>query len=216
MNWLSKATVFTLLLTISLSATAQRLYRYVDSAGNLVVASTVEPEAIERGYEILDSQGRVIEEVPAALSDELVRDQLLAERQAILQNQRDDELRALYATGEDVEFAKQSELAQLELVINNLEARIARLTTQLQNQQQQAALAERRGQSVSDELQAELASLEAAIKSAQSEIALAEQERDSISARFDADRARLEYLVERERAAIEEAKRQLEARKQSQ
>ncbi|WP_119393659.1 DUF4124 domain-containing protein [Salinibius halmophilus] len=216
MNWLRPVTVFIMLVTLATAATAQRFYRYVDASGNVVLASTVEPEAIERGYEILDAQGRVIEEVPAALSDELLRDQLLAERQAILQKQRDDELRALYSTGEDVEFAKQSELAQLELVINNLHARITRLTTELQNQQQQAALAERRGQAITDELQAELASLEAAIKSTESEVALAEQERDSIAARFDADKARLEYIVERERAAIEEAKRQLEARKQSQ
>lgn len=216
MNWLVAAKVIVMSVAICGIATAQNFYRYVDAQGNIVVASTVESEAIERGYEVLDAQGRVIEEIPASLSDELLREQLLAERQAVLQQQRDNKLRSLYTAGEDVEFAKQSELAQLELIINNLNGRIARLATELQNQQQKAALSERRGETVSDELLAEIASLEAAINSAESEIALASQERDSIAARYNADRARLEYLVERERAAIEEAKRQLEARKLSQ
>lgn len=216
MNWVVAAKVIVMSVAISGIAIAQNFYRYVDAQGNVVVASTVESEAIERGYEVLDAQGRVIEEIPASLSDEVLREQLLAERQAVLQQQRDNKLRSLYTSGEDVEFAKQSELAQLELIINNLNGRIARFATELQNQQQKAALAERRGQTVSDELLAQIASLEAAINSAESEIALAVQERDSIAARYNADRARLEYLVERERAAIEEAKRQLEARKLSQ
>lgn len=215
MKWVNKTNIILLMLAVSLPAWAQNFYRYVDADGNVVMGSTIETEAIKRGYEILDAQGRIIEEVPAALTGRAQQEQLQAQRQQALQDQRDEALLQLYAVGEDVERAKQDELAQLESIINTLRARILRHTTMLQNQQQLAAQAERRGETVSEELLAEIASLEAEIASDESKIEVAKQERAAIAARFDADRARLEYLLERQRAAIEEAKRMLEDSRQA-
>ena len=49
---------------------AANMYRYTDESGQVVISSTIPQEATKRGYDILGNNGRVIETIPPAPTEE--------------------------------------------------------------------------------------------------------------------------------------------------
>ncbi len=96
------------LALMSTHTSAAQLYRYKDDQGNYVLNQTIPPKYVKKGYEILNSQGRVIQVVDPELSPEQIsaRDAALeidrlrkleAQKQALI----DNELKQLYSHPND-------------------------------------------------------------------------------------------------------------------
>lgn len=78
-----KATALALALGFS-TQVAANMYRYTDENGQIVISSTIPQEATKRGYDILSNNGRVIETIPPAPTEEEI-----AAREAEKQRQKE-------------------------------------------------------------------------------------------------------------------------------
>ncbi|WP_437880065.1 DUF4124 domain-containing protein [Pseudomonas sp. LRF_L74] len=181
-----------LLLSICLPVQAD-LYRYVDGKGIVVLDSMVPPQYMEKGYEVLNEQGRVVKVVPPAPS--------LEERKRMQQEKSragsDIQLLRLYSSVADVDRARDRKLAELSGVIDVAKANVQSLRIQQNNLLSQAADMERSGREVPEHLLAQIDNLKAEQASAEQDILRFQKNQADAAASFAADRARLDYLLKR-------------------
>jgi hypothetical protein len=183
------------------AANAGEWYRYQDDDGVLVMSHHVPPEYADRGYTVVNDDGRVLRVVPRQLSLEeiVIRDQALA-REAELEAQRqfalqhDNELMQLYATPEEVEFARDRKITSIDEVINTLMGDIQQLRNKQRLYETQAAEKERGLMPVSREILTNLETVKHQIIKAQREIEARGKERDQTKADFDRDLNRIYEL----------------------
>lgn len=98
------------------AAEGARIYRYYDVQGRVVIDDNIPPHMVERGYEILDVYGRVIEAIPGLGTPD-------QQRQRRLQVEQEDYDRALlhrYSSAVDVEAARDRYLRELSIRIDTL------------------------------------------------------------------------------------------------
>jgi hypothetical protein len=182
-------------------ANASEWYRYQDDSGVLVMSHHVPPEYAARGYTVVNDDGRVLRVVPRQLSAEeiVIRDREL-ERQAELEAQRqlalqhDNELMQLYATPEEVEFARNRKLASIDESINALKRDIQQLRNKQRLYETQAAEKERGLMPVSREILTNLETVRHQIAKAQREIEARHEERERVQAEFGRDLNRIYEL----------------------
>src|SRR3990167_2949902 len=100
------------------------LYRYKDEQVNVVLNSTIPSEFVAKGYEVLNAQGRVIEKVPPALTQEqrAQRDaeKLRQEAEAEARKQQeiqDKEPKLLYSHPDDIVRILQRRIQDAQAVI---------------------------------------------------------------------------------------------------
>ena len=127
------------------------VYRYINAQGNTMLTSVLTPEGVQSGYEVVDSQGRVIRiEPPAPSAEELEEIRAARERARhdAQQAQRDAELMRMYAAPEDAERARDRQISALRLNINYARSNIAQTRTRLEQEISNAARIERSGRQV--------------------------------------------------------------------
>ncbi|WP_223425463.1 hypothetical protein [Alcanivorax limicola] len=127
------------------------VYRYINAEGSMVMTHALPEEGIYAGYDIIDAQGRVIQQVEAAPSpaeQETLRAQRDQAREAELQSRRDRELLRMYAVPDDAERARDRQLAALQLNIDYARGNIAQLRSRLDTEISNAARIERSGRDV--------------------------------------------------------------------
>ena len=193
-------------LTLSTTASAITLYRYTDQAGNPVISHTLPQEASQRGYEILTSNGRVIETVPAALTEaqraakEAAEQERLAEleRQA-QQRKADRQLLRSFSHPDDVVRALERKLDQMRSLIKLKEGNIANARSQIRQEQARAADAERSGREIPAEIIRKIETLYEEIGETEAEIAQQEQAIASTLGQYKAKAARVEELTDKKR-----------------
>ncbi|WP_159556313.1 hypothetical protein [Alcanivorax sp. S71-1-4] len=158
---LPRVAVFCLALAAPVSAWCQSkgadglppgaVYRYINAQGNMVMTSMLTPEGVQVGYEVVDSQGRVIKTVPPAPSaDELaeIREAREQARREAQQALRDAELMRMYAAPEDAERARDRQISALQLNIDYARGNITQTRTRLEQEISNAARIERSGRQV--------------------------------------------------------------------
>ncbi|MCU9946384.1 DUF4124 domain-containing protein [Pseudomonas sp. PDM13] len=191
----SGAVRFALLMGVLMPALAQaELYRYTNDKGVIVLDRLGVPsQYIDKGYEVLNDQGRVTKTVPPAPT--------LEERKRMQEEKAragsDAQLLRLYTSVEDVDRALQRKLAELDGVISVARGNQQSLRTQQANLQAQAADNERAGRQVPDQLVAQISDLRAEQQRLEQDIARYQQDRKKAQAGFAADRARLAQLLQR-------------------
>ncbi|BCD85772.1 hypothetical protein PSm6_21790 [Pseudomonas solani] len=191
----SGAVRFALLMGVLMPALAQaELYRYTNDKGVIVLDRLGVPsQYIDKGYEVLNDQGRVTKTVPPAPT--------LEERKRMQEEKAragsDAQLLRLYTSVEDVDRALQRKLAELDGVISVARGNQQSLRTQQANLQAQAADNERAGRQVPDQLVAQISDLRAEQQRLEQDIARYQQDRKNAQAGFAADRARLAQLLQR-------------------
>lgn len=189
-----------LLLTLSLiplAAEARQFFRYKDADGQIVINSSIPPEFVKNGYEIIDDKGVVLREVAPQLSDEEIRNRRAEEQRIQDQRVRDAELVKLYRSPGDVDRAMRTWLSRLDMEIRLKDNRIDILRTEFNALQSQAANQERAGQNVDAELLTQMAEIEAEIAGYQAEIEEVEARKTEAREEFSADRERMEIIYER-------------------
>ncbi len=189
-----------LLLTLSLiplAAEARQFFRYKDADGQIVINSSIPPEFVKNGYEIIDDKGVVLREVAPQLSEEEIRNRRAEEQRIQEQRVRDAELVKLYRSPGDVDRAMRTWLSRLDMEIRLKDNRIDILRSEFNTLQSEAANQERAGQSVDAELLTQMAEIEAEIAEYQAEIEEVEARKTEAREEFGADRERMEIIYER-------------------
>lgn len=189
-----------LLLTLSLiplAAEARQFFRYKDADGQTVINSSIPPEFVKNGYEIIDDKGVVLREVAPQLSEEEIRNRRAEEQRIQEERVRDAELVKLYRSPGDVDRAMRTWLSRLDMEIRLKDNRIDILRTEFNALQSQAANQERAGQAVDAELLTQMAEIEAEIADYQAEIDEVEARKAEAREEFTADRERMEIIYER-------------------
>ncbi len=199
------ATIASLLLG-ALPAVAE-LYKYTNEDGVIVLDSHVPARYVKNGYTILSLDGRVLEVVPRALSEEEIkaRDKRLAEERALArakreQDQKDQSLLRLYSTPGDVIRARDTKLASIKGFVNTQVGNVRRLESQKRQLESGLADIERSGGTISRDTLDRIRSIDGRIAQLESEIRDKESEMQTLSATYAADLKRLKELQRRDRS----------------
>lgn len=200
MSLAKQIAVLAVTLVFMLPASAE-LYKYVNEDGVTVLNSHVPARYVKNGYTILSLDGRVLEVVPRALTEEEIRerDRRLAEqkRQEKARKERqeaDQVLMRLYSKPEDVIRARDSKLASIESYIKTSESNLERLHSQKRAVEAEAANTERAGGNVSQARLDRINSLEKRIRQVEREIEQKREEMQQTRQSFAADLERVREL----------------------
>lgn len=193
--WQVSVMSLALLLAFAAAAETTMLYRYTNDQGVTVLDRRVPPEAIARGYEELDTQGRVRRVIPPAPTPEQRR----AERQARAEQQAqaaaDANLLRLYSNVEELDRAEKRQLEQIDSLIATSEANILGLQSQRESLQQRAAAAQRAGREVDARILQELDTIDAESLRLQRLILNKQEEKQQVMADYARLRERLTLLL---------------------
>lgn len=204
MTLCSRAFLFPLILAAVLvtfpGTVSASMYRYVDEEGKTVITSTLPQEVVGRGYEILNNQGRVIEEVPPALTEEEIAAKERArqkelERQAAEQAQREQDRQLLrrYSSADDAVRALQRSLREMFSLIRLKQGSIENIEEQLAQQESRAANLERQGREVPRDIHQTIDRLESKKAELAEEIVVQLDDIEQVRARY---RERIERMEE--------------------
>lgn len=189
-----------LLLTLSLiplAAEARQFFRYEDANGQTVINSSIPPEFVKKGYEIIDDKGVVLRVVAPQLSEEAIRNRRAEEQRIEEQRTRDAELVKLYRSPGDVERAMRTWLSRLDMEIRLKDNRIDILQSNFNELQSQAADQERAGEEVDPELLERMNAIQSEISDYEAEIEDVEHRKEVAREEFSADRQRMRVIYER-------------------
>jgi len=128
------------------------LYRYRKEDGSLVISGVLEEQAVQSGYEVIDSRGRVLRTVGAAIPEHERRRM----QQEMRVRQQDNQLRRLYPTPGDAERARDRQIASMRLNIDYARNIIIQLDGKLSAEVTKAAEAERAGRPIPEVVQADI------------------------------------------------------------
>ena len=192
-----------LVLTILVgTAHASIMYRYKDGQGRTVMAATVPPEIVPKGYEVLNAQGRVLETVPPALTKEEIRardeaeeKQKREEEARKAQELADQKLLKQYGAPEAAVNLLKRRLSEIDSVIVSRQAAIEASKKSITENEERAANAQRNGRAVPQRVQQELDKSRSDIEKAQKVIAGKKEDRQEVIREFSEIIERLEMLT---------------------
>ena len=200
-NMVSKRLALVLALVSCSIATADNLYRYKNNEGGTVVDWHVPAKFAGRGYEVLNSQGEVIEVVPRQLSSSELNDKDLVERLkrgAEAERARlaewDRFLLLRYSTVEDIDAARDRALRELKIRLSILASnqRVAR--GRLETALSRLADVERRGETAPEQDLAAIDTLRSEIASVGRSIEEREGQVSAVTEDYNRDRDRFAQL----------------------
>lgn len=188
-------------LCLSVLVEAGPLYRYRNADGAMVVGYQVPPDAVGRGYEVLNTDGMVIKVVPRELTPEERKSKDAEEKreqEARAEQERlrqwDESLMLRYSTVEDIEDARRRALGNLQIRLSILKGNRRSLKQQIENYQAQAADMERSGMEVDVERLRAIEDLQTEITTTERDIAERQREIEELQASYDADVERFKML----------------------
>lgn len=186
---------------------AVRMYRYENAQGVKVIDYQVPPEFVGKGYEVLNSQGRVIEVVPRALTQAELAAKSKQDQQKLdqaRQAEEDKKLLTIFSSPADAERARDRKLEAIDAYINITKGNILKLKDDFNYTQGQAAERERAGQAVPDFQLEKIESLQRQISQAEEAIQEKEKEKIVIRAEYGKHIERLRELKQLRDASLEE------------
>lgn len=195
--------LLSLLLSGLTIAADNRLFRYKNERGVVVIDDAIPPEYAKLGYEILNQWGEVIETVPRELTPEelaALSDEEKAKRNEKEQAERmqawDLRLLRRYSTTGDIEAALDRRIKELHIRLSILKANLLSTKKQIERQQAQAANIERSGREVPASLKENIAELQEEIRLAELSIEARNEEIEKVREEFQKDIDRFRYLIE--------------------
>lgn len=177
--------------TAPLSA-AGYLYRYKDANGRPVISRSIPPEFVEKGYEVLTEQMRIVRVVPPAD----VREKMMAEEKARKKRlENDRRLLRSYNSAQEAEEARDRKVQELELFIDAKKKGVDRLQKNLSSALQSAADIERQGKKVSQELLDNIEAIKVQIQEEEAKLVTMREELQAVRSRYADDIERLRELL---------------------
>lgn len=166
------------------------IYRYKNNEGVTVLDSTIPPQYVNNGYEIMSHSGKVLKKIAPVIQGtegELLRQEKL---QRDARTREDIQLRRSYSNVNDIDAARSRNLESLRGNINILQANLTSARSRLQAYQSQAAAIERTGRTLPDDLLKNINNLVQEEKDIQVQIQQREEEHKAVAKKFDEDRKR--------------------------
>ncbi|MDN6318808.1 MAG: DUF4124 domain-containing protein [Marinobacter sp.] len=187
------------LLTLGMISQAEAgMYRYTDEQGQLVISNTIPQQATKRGYDILNSNGRVVDSIsPAPTEAEIAAREAKKQREEELNIQRQKDARLLkrFSHPDQAIKAMHRKLDELRGLIQLKRGNISVISSQLDNEQSRAANMERNGRKIPDATLNKIHRLESQIRDIEREISGQVQEIDALKQIFEKDIKRLEKIT---------------------
>lgn len=180
-----------LLLGSMVAVGSDRLFRYHDSEGVLVVNHTLPVEYVPQGYEVLDARGRLLEVVapiPVLEDGEHLRQGDLAAL--------DRMLRASYSSGEQIVAARDRRLEQIERQLVLIQATLSQTAQALARERERAARHERADEPVPANILANLARLRGQRDSTEHSLRIRKAELEMVSRQYEGYLLRFAELME--------------------
>lgn len=123
---------------------AANTYRYVDDRGRTVHGSTVPPQYVKNGYEVLNDRGQVIQVVPRAktaeelAAEEATRAQREAEEAvARVQEEKDNLLLRLYRSPDEIARKRDERVTLIDGQLTALAAALVKVEAEAERLQKQ-------------------------------------------------------------------------------
>jgi hypothetical protein len=180
---------------------AIELFKYVNEDGVTVLDSRIPARYVRSGYTVLSSDGKVLEVVDRALTDEefVERDRLAAleaNRQQALREREaaDATLMQLYGNAEDVTRARDIKLATMTGFIKSTRTNLQRMVARKQQLEAFAAGVERSGGTVSQDTIDSIQSAIEQIEQKKQKIVEKQKEIDVVKLNFARDLIRINEL----------------------
>ena len=195
--------ILTLLFANLVWAMGDKLYRYKNAQGTVVIDDEVPPGYAKNGYEILNLMGQVLEVVPRQLTEEELRN--LSSEEARKRKQREiDEAQLLYDRSLlmrysdvlDIEAVRGRTIKELEIRSSILHSNVSTNKAQVERQQARAADIERRGRVVPQSLLDNIEQLKKEIALSELDIAARAKEIETVRLEYQQDIERFQYLIE--------------------
>jgi len=193
--------VYSFIIMMTIGVTAERLYRFKDKNGKVVVSSILPPEVSQDGYDIVTEMGVVIKTVAPRktkeqLEAELREKEKLEEeaRKQKEQDQLDSILLNSYTDITDIERARDRELVSKQRDVMLLKQNIRRLTRMLEDTQKRAARDERLGREISKAIQKDINTFKRRIASEDTEVDKVMENRARIKQRYNSSIIRFNEL----------------------
>jgi hypothetical protein len=189
------------LALLSSYAFSDNLYRYENDAGGTVVDWHVPAEFAGRGYEVLNSQGQVIEVVPRQLSEDELQNKDLVER--LKQDAEEERARLAewdkflllrYSSVEDIDAARERGLRELRIRLSILASNQRVSRSRLEALLARVADTQRRGDVPLQQDVDAIAALRADIATTSRAIEEREVQALEVTRDYGKDRARFEQL----------------------
>lgn len=180
-------------LLLAQAASAKVVYRWINDAGRPEVSHSIPPDAVHRGYDILDgNSGRLISKVPPQMTDQEYQDQLKREQ---ARAQCDRTLRRLYTLYEDlgdIDEAELSALRKLDVRVENARQDLLGVRKRLENFEAAAARRERQGEKVLEATLEEITKANNQIATLERELTAREREREEMQLDYQRERLMFE------------------------
>jgi predicted RNase H-like nuclease (RuvC/YqgF family) len=166
-----------------------------------VLDSHVPARYVKNGYTILSNDGRILEVVPRALTEEEIRerDRLLAVKQQEEKEEReqkiaDHNLLRIYSTPEDVIRARDTKIASVDNFIKTSQGNLQRLEIQKRNLASTLADIERAGGAIPKGPLNRIRNVDIRIRTTQREIGEKRMEMEALEKSFATDLQRVRQL----------------------
>lgn len=170
----------------SVTSAQTKLYRYINDRGVVVIDYTIPSEYVPKGYEVLNSNGQVIEKIePEPTGEELAQKQ---KQQKILNDYLKLKLR--YSDIEDIEQARDRKLSSLATNIAILKGNIKGLNKNMEALVSQATRQERMGRAVSNSLLEQIDDTKTELDIAQHLLSLRVAESEKTTKRYENEMVR--------------------------
>jgi len=197
----SSALLLAAAMGTTLPAHAQ-MYRYTDAQGQVVISNTIPQEATKRGYDILGNNGRVVETVPPApTEEEIAARKAEKERQEQQERQRkeDELLLKRYSHPDQAVEAMHRKVREMNGLIQLKRGNIQVISSQLNNEQSRAADMERAGREIPQATLDKIRRLESQIDEIEKDIASQRRDIVELKQNYREDIERLEVITGEER-----------------
>ena len=169
-------------------------YRYTNQEGIKVLEDKIPPEYAQKGYEILNASGDVLQVVGAAPSSEEAEE---LQRQRAVKDalaKWDAELLRRYSTVRDIDAAKRRKLGQVQTSIDILKTKVRGIKSQIADEQAKAADAERLGKEVPGTVLNSLAALETELKLTEGQLAQRHNQYAEVDEKYENDKERFRII----------------------
>lgn len=149
--------------------------------------SSVPPEYVKYGYEVVTLSGEVLEVIEPAPTPEEA-EKLAAQRQRQAQLAEWDEyLLKRYSSVDDIESAKERKLRDFDASLSILRGNANNIRTQIEQAQSRAAGMERAGRKIPDSTLNSLRALELELNDTEQQLELREADKAEIAKKYDED-----------------------------
>jgi len=192
------------------SPVAAKMYRWVDSKGNIYYSDKVPPQQSKLERKELNKQGRIIGTVGAAKTNEQFALEkrlglLRQEQEKIIAKQKSNDkvLLSTFRNIDDLRLTLDGKLSSVNAHKRMQESALESLNDNLADARSKAAQAERKGRRVPASILKQIADIEGEIRATYSQIAKIEEQGQEIQRKLEKDRERFIFLTQGNRASAQ-------------